>query len=218
VFAPGNEPQFFNNRKYFEDLGTDWYRAQFAGWSGERFVGEATPGYMMLRHHPDVIAARIKETIPDARMLAILRNPVDRTRSAMVHFIKRELIPPEADLMELVRSTPPKRDKLGLIVGGLYAASLEPFRATFGDQLTVLLHDDLRDHARGVYEHALRHIGAAPGFVPADLEEVVWSNQHIAPRRELTPAERSELYEFFAADIDALSELIGRDLGMWRPK
>jgi hypothetical protein len=218
VFAPGTEPQFFNNRKHFEDLGTDWYRAQFAGWSGEALVGEATPGYMMLRHRPDVVAARIHETIPDARLLAILRNPVDRTRSAMLHFIKRDRIPPDADLMELVRSTPPRRDKLGLIVGGLYAASLEPYREIFGDQLAVVLHDDVRDHAREVYEHALRHIGAAPGFVPADLDEVVWSNQKGAPRPELTPAERSELYEYFAADIRALSELIGRDLDMWRPK
>ena len=82
----------------------------------------------------------------------------------------------------------------------------------------MLLLDDVRDRAREVYEHALRHIGVAPGFVPVDLDEVVWSNQQSARPRELTPAERGELYEFFAADIRALSELIGRDLGMWRPK
>ena len=217
VFAPRTEPQFFNNKNHFEELGPDWYRAEFADWSGEPIVGEATPGYMMLRHHPEVVAARIQATIPDVRLLAILRNPIDRTRSAMVHFIKHERIAPDADLMDLVRATPPARDPLALITGSLYAASLEPFREVFGDQLLVLLQDDVRTDAARVYARALQHVGAAPGFVPPDLDEVVWSNQTSAPRETLTLEDRRELYEFFADDIDALSGMLGRDLDMWRP-
>ena len=64
-------------------LGLDWYRAQFESWAGESILGEATPGYMMWRHHPRRVAERIKEVVPDARLIAILRNPVDRAQSAL---------------------------------------------------------------------------------------------------------------------------------------
>lgn len=45
IFTAGREIEFFNSAKQF-DQGTSWYRQQFEGWDGERFVGEATPGYM----------------------------------------------------------------------------------------------------------------------------------------------------------------------------
>ena len=53
VFTASREIEFFNNRDRYEDQGASWYREQFEGWDGEAIVGEATPGYMFWRHHPD---------------------------------------------------------------------------------------------------------------------------------------------------------------------
>src|SRR5215207_2785995 len=72
IYASPYEIGFFNSPKRFAELGAEWYRAQFAGWNGQRIVGEATPGYMMWRHEPQEVAERIKETIPTARLIAIL--------------------------------------------------------------------------------------------------------------------------------------------------
>ena len=58
---------------------------QFSGWAGEPIVGEATPGYMMWRHRPRRVAERIAQVVPDVRLIAILRNPVDRAQSALIH-------------------------------------------------------------------------------------------------------------------------------------
>lgn len=217
VFAAGEEVHFFNDRSHYEDFGTDWYRTQFRGWAGEPSVGEATPGYMMFRHHPDVVAARMAETIPAARVLAILRNPVDRAVSAFAHFVKHELVQPDVELMDRLREYPPERDPLGLIAGGFYATCLEPFRAHFADQLMVLLHDDARRDPRTTYERALQHIGVTRGSVPPDLDEVVWSNRQLTGRYRPTPDDRREIYSYFVHEIASLEVMLGRDLSSWRP-
>src|SRR5258708_35856410 len=74
--APQKEVNFFEQDANFE-RGPDWYRAQFLrARSGQR-VGEATPAYMMVPR----AAERMAALIPDARLIAILRNPVDRAYS-----------------------------------------------------------------------------------------------------------------------------------------
>jgi|SRR5215211_4471420 len=220
VYASPYELGFFNSPKRFGTLGVDWYRAQFDGWEGEAIVGEATPGYMMWRHEPQVVAQRIKATVPDVRLIAILRNPVDRANSAMVHHIKYERLHPRSTLLELAQRKAPEDDRLGLVAGGWFAASLKPFRELFGDQLLVLLHDDIRDDARRVYQVALDHVGATPGFVPPELDELVFSNQQGESaqwRRDVSPEVREELYRYFRDDLRELEQMIGRDLTIWEP-
>jgi hypothetical protein len=219
VFVPSGEIWFFNNVAHrFSDLGVPWYREQFEGWSGEPKVGEATPGYMILRHDPATVARRIHLVVPDVRLIALLRNPVDRANSAMVHQIKRGRLPADSRLIELVHQADPAVRRMGFVPGSLYAASLEPYLDRFGDQLLVQLHDDIKSDARGVYQAALDHIGATQAFVPDSLEEVRESNQGgKRPSRKVSPEDRAELYEYFRDDVARLQDLIGRDLSMWDP-
>lgn len=177
VYTAGRELSFFNRGNRFRRRGLDWYRAQFDGWCGEPVVGEATPGYLIWRHDPEAVAARIQATIPDVRLIAILRNPIDRAYSAMVHQIRRKRLPRETNLLEVVRRSAPEDEWFGFVAGGWYAASLRGYIDRFGPQLLVLLHDDLRADARAVYARSLDHIGASDGFLPSGLERVRFSNQ-----------------------------------------
>lgn len=68
------ELHFFDSR--FE-RGVDWYRGQFDGAEGAKVAAEATPTYM----YDDEAVARMASLVPDARLVAILRNPVDRAYS-----------------------------------------------------------------------------------------------------------------------------------------
>jgi uncharacterized protein (TIGR03086 family) len=226
VYTAPLETQYFHSPGRVESLGTEWYRRLFSGWAGEPIVGEATPGYMMWRHRPRQVARRIAEVLPDVRLVAILRNPVDRAQSAMVHFEKRGKLPARSSLLDVVRRTPPEHDPLCLVTGGWYAASLKPYRELFGDRLLVLLHDDVTDEPRRLYEQVLLHIGAASHFVPADLEAVVFSNQQpdagdadeeASVARELSNDERQQLFAYFRDDVHVLEEMIDRDLSNWDP-
>ncbi|MEJ7583617.1 MAG: hypothetical protein WKF43_05885 [Acidimicrobiales bacterium] len=112
---------------------------------------------------------------------------------------------------------PPEQDWLGLVDGGRYAASLEPFLSRFGDRLLILLHDDIRDGPRSGYEQALDHIGATGGYLPPGLADVVSSNLQGGEAGPAISAEdRAQLFELFSEDVARLETMIGRDLSMWR--
>jgi uncharacterized protein (TIGR03086 family) len=201
--------------------GLAWPRGRELGWAGEPIVGEATPGYMMWRAKPRAVAQRIEQVVPDVRLIAVLRNPVDRANSAMVHHIRKGRLPRDADLLDLVRGEPPEEERFGLVAGGWYAASLKLYLQTFGDHLLVLLHDDVRDDPGGAYEAVLRHVGARPDFVPPELDRVVFSNQEgvLADwRRDVSPEVRWELYQYFRDDIRRLERMFGLDLSIWKPR
>ena len=65
--------------KRFAGIVTDWedYCRLFAGVRRERAIGEATPWYLWSK----TAAARIAKCVPNAKILIILRNPIDRAFS-----------------------------------------------------------------------------------------------------------------------------------------
>lgn len=70
------EPYFFVDEY---ERGPDYYwRSCYAdGWQGQTLVGEAQTAHLFLPYVPQ----RIQQTVPDARLIVILRNPVDRAFS-----------------------------------------------------------------------------------------------------------------------------------------
>ncbi|MGK2927381.1 MAG: sulfotransferase family protein [Lysobacterales bacterium] len=70
------EPFFFEEEY---ERGPEYYwRTYFAdGWRGQSLVGEARTSHLFLPY----VTRRIYETVPDARLVAILRNPVERAFS-----------------------------------------------------------------------------------------------------------------------------------------
>ena len=78
----GKEPGYFSHRW---EMGLDWYRSRYAGYKGQKAIGDATPSYLS---HPES-ARRIKEAAPDARFIVALRNPVERAVSHYWHRVKR---------------------------------------------------------------------------------------------------------------------------------
>ena len=74
VFTASTEIGFFSGAGKFAK-GAEWYATQFEGWTGERIVGEATPAYMMYRHDPKVVAARIRSFDQEMRLLARAAEP-----------------------------------------------------------------------------------------------------------------------------------------------
>ncbi|MCB0704401.1 MAG: sulfotransferase [Saprospiraceae bacterium] len=76
------ELDFFVEKKYLEK-GIDWYKSQFPGPATIR--GESSQNYTK-RHHPDYtgIPERIKQIIPDVKLIYIVRDPVERYRSHYV--------------------------------------------------------------------------------------------------------------------------------------
>jgi len=69
------EPHFF---EYEFEHGLDYYFDRYYGhWNGERVRGDARVAHFHLPYVPP----RIRQCFPDARLIAILRNPVERAYS-----------------------------------------------------------------------------------------------------------------------------------------
>ncbi|NNE18897.1 MAG: sulfotransferase [Myxococcales bacterium] len=76
VPAVRKEVHFFD--RHFA-RGLAWYQEQFPSAVAGVITGEASPYYLFHPHVPE----RVRSAIPDARLIAILRDPVDR---ALHHF------------------------------------------------------------------------------------------------------------------------------------
>jgi hypothetical protein len=130
------------------------------------------------------------------------------------------------ELLEWLRNVDPKSDRLRLVAGGWYAASLEPYVERFGARLRVFLQDEMVDDPERLYLRTLEHIGTSSDFLPPALRRVRhrgkapetsrYAEDEGAPR-PLTPDERAEAYVYFRGDVERLEELLGRDLSIWRP-
>ena len=74
-------------------LGEDWYREQFVEAGAQQRCGEITPYYLF---HP-AAAARIQALLPQARLIVLLRDPVERALSQYFHSLRLGLEPLELE-------------------------------------------------------------------------------------------------------------------------
>jgi hypothetical protein len=217
VFAPPIELNWFNDVDTMRARGSRWYQLQFDTWRDEPVLGESSPAYLKRISRPELVAERIHRRISDARLVAIVRDPVERFQSAVRMYIKRGRLPADVEPIDLVRRGDPLVDELDLIGAGLYSACLYPYRQRFGEQLLVLDHADIVDRPVEVYERVLRHVGADPGFVPPDLDRVRFSDRSTISLPELTDAQRRLIYMAFRLDVEELEAMLDWDLSAWDP-
>ncbi len=136
------------------------YRALFADASGQRAVGEASPRYLHVAGVPEQLSTEL----PDARVIAILREPA---RRAYADYLVRQrkgterrsfaaLIEAEAPRMH----EPPPPGARPILHHGLYHAHLRRWLSVIPrDRLLVLLHDDLVADASGCFARLSHFLG-----------------------------------------------------------
>lgn len=111
----------------------DRYEALFDGANGEPILGDVSPRYLSDAN----AAARIAAEAPDARLVAVLRNPVQRGYSAYLRRV-RDGIEPASDFREAIRDEPRRlRERWatsGYVTNGFYARQLQPYSELFGKE------------------------------------------------------------------------------------
>ncbi|MCS4136396.1 hypothetical protein GGP44_003074 [Salinibacter ruber] len=83
---PEGELHFFDGRGKYADRwnwGREWYEAQFQDAASSDLCGDKTPTYSYVPGVPK----RMNEVVPDAKILWILRDPVDRAYSNYWHAV-----------------------------------------------------------------------------------------------------------------------------------
>lgn len=176
------EPMFFDCEGktlppgyYFNPVCTtlEDYQALFAGATPDRSArGEASTVYLYSPEAP----GRIRRHVPDAKLVAILRDPAERAYSHYLYFRQHGREPRKTFAAALADE--PERLRQGVYSGfcyrarGFYAAQLERYRAVFPpEQLRVHLYEDFCSDRAGVVRDILRFIGVDDTLLP-DLSRV----------------------------------------------
>jgi len=130
------------------------YLALFAGASDERYLGESSTHYTKLPRITGV-AERIAELSPQARILYLMRDPVERTVSHYRFAIKKRT--ERRSLLDAVRSDP-----LYIAVSD-YAAQLQPYLDVFGgDRIWVGTLETMIADPAGELLRLHRWLGVTP--------------------------------------------------------
>lgn len=156
VVTPKKELNFFSYDGVW-DLGLDWYRSQFPG--GDATVAvDASPSYLPAPEAP----ARIRECIPDARLVAILRDPVDRTY-AHYHWLHSWEAEPRS-FEDVVRAElDGEPTPMGCVDASRYAIHLERYAAHFPrTQLLVVDFRQLSDRPADTFTDICTFAGLRP--------------------------------------------------------
>jgi hypothetical protein len=148
------ELQFFT-REHWRDQ-VNWYRAQFDASAAVR--GESSPTYSMNPVLGDV-PERMHALIPDARLVYILRDPVERLLAHWVEWVhitheRRSLTESLADYESPLNP---------YVAASRYAHQLEWFAARYDDsQILVLDQQDLLDRRAETLDEVFAFVGLPP--------------------------------------------------------
>lgn len=175
VFMPyRKEPVYFGadlakRPPYLDEAG---YLALFDPADGAKAIGEATVWYLYSQTAP----AEIKALAPDARIIIMLRNPVEMAHSLHRHWLwsANEDI---ADFGEAVAAEPDRaagrrlpsnvEQPIGLRYTwlGKYTPHVRRFLDAFGpDRVLVLIYDDLAQDGRRIGRQTLGFLGLDAGY------------------------------------------------------
>lgn len=208
------EIHFFDiNHARGMDWGMDWYMAHFPPRGEALVVGEASPFYLF---HPEV-PARMAAAVPRVKLIALLRNPVDRALSQYHLNLRRgnetrsfedaiaegpELLP-GSDHGDIVRAR-----RSSYVPRGRYAEQLERWFGVFPrEQLLIVKSEDLYADPPRIVHEAFAHLDLPP------WPSVRFRARHRADYPAVDAATRRRLEEYYAPHNQRLYALLDRDLG-----
>jgi hypothetical protein len=163
------------------------YDRLFAG--ATRIRGEASPGYAVYPHDAEV-PDRIAEIAPDARLVYLVRDPVER---AIAHYAEHVIQGAEARAAA-VALDPGVLDAGGLespyLAASRYATQAERYLRRFApEQLLIVDSAELRRRRREALGKIFAHVGAEPEFWDPSFSVEHYSRTTDNTRR--TAAERA---------------------------
>ena len=165
AFCRLKEPNFFNkDREYAK--GLSYYESLFDEQPGTLAKGEGTTRYSLLGLWPET-PLRIHAYRPQARIIYMVRHPLDRIRSHVRERRGNRLDDPRATMLEIIRDVPAVLD------GGYYYRALSTYQEWFSDpRVRVIFFEDLVDDAAAVFEEAAHFLGIDPSLRESDVREI----------------------------------------------
>jgi len=241
VSMPDPELHYFS-REY--SRGDQWYLSQFPQRASALIAGEKSNSYL---EDPEA-AVRIASKLPDAKLVAQLRNPVERAYSHYCMMYRRGEVGRHVEAYLDPRSSKDQR----LISGGFYCRQLRAYYDRFpSERLLVTFYETIEARPQQQLSAVRAFLGLPVGEASEPIRIKVKDKttpmlrpglrrllrpmkQVVAPFRDNRyfrklhgalaaevsyspfPDEiRHRLVDHYAPDVEALGQLVGRDLSGW---
>jgi hypothetical protein len=159
--------------------GEAWYRQQFSAAAPGQWCGEITPYYLF---HPEA-PTRIHRLVPRAKLMVLLRDPVERSLSQYFHSRRLGL-----ESLELEQALAAEQERLmgadmvlatadgchrshqehSYLARSRYGEQVQRLEALFpAEQLLVLRSEDLFEQPQRLWQQLLVFLGLEPWPLPA---------------------------------------------------
>jgi hypothetical protein len=212
------EVHFFDR---FFDKGLPWYKTYFPLQYRNLIAGDSTPYYLLYPHAPK----RALACVPNAKLIVLLRNPIDRAYSFHNMNFKRPDVDEPLSFEEAIKAEPERLagemekmiadetyvsynyEHYSYLTGGTYIEQLKNWCKFFSkEQMLILKSEDLFRDPASIYQQVLEVLGLP-----------IWNlkaYKNANPREYSSPLSsetRSCLTEYFQPYNEALYKYLGVD-------
>jgi hypothetical protein len=216
LFLPAAKELHFFNLRLHRGLGR---YARIFDEAGDRKPGEITPSYGVM---PEWRIRLMRSLIPDARIVLIVRNPIDRAWSHAIMKLTRTRNVRREDVTceELWRHFMSDESQ----VRGRFTEIIDRWTGIFPEQqLHVAFHDDIVERPKGMLSDIFEHIGVTTDIDWNSLPytqiidrgvrggtDVIGSTSGTLP-----PVQRAILRDIYAGEIETLADRLGGPAKRW---
>lgn len=225
------ETDFFIAEKNLS-LGQPWYESQFQ--AAARHCGEASPNYTKWPYYQGV-PERMQSLVPDARLVYVVRDPVERMISHFGHRVSQQK---EARPIDVALQ--PTSD--WYLAPSRYHTQLCQFQKYYPlERMLVVSSEDLRDERRATLCRIFEFLGVAADFDCQRFDrefhrteqkfqtKAPWRKRVLAklgvpvkqppplpsPPREVADQTRQALIDCLRPEVEALRSLTGQRFDRW---
>lgn len=192
------------------------YEALFDAAPDTALRGESTVFYL----YDTAAQRRIRELVPAAKLIAVLRDPVERAHSNWAH-LRGAGLEPEADFTAALGAESRRIDDgwahfWHYTAQGRYGEQLAHLDTLFGpEQVLLIRYRDLRDAPGETVDRVCGFLGVRTGIVDGVPRHNVRPDV-FGRTAGPTPQERAEALTRFADDVPRVAARTGWDLTDWQ--
>ena len=213
--CPIKEPNYFSfeeiekQKLYYRSVhirSLKKYEALFSGVKTEKAIGEASVSYL---YYP-LVPLKIKQIVPQAKAIMLLRNPVDRAFSHYLMDVRLGYVNINFDNIIARKSSHRMLDLYyqQYVSLGLYYNQVKRYFDVFGNNnVSVIIFDELKTNARAVVKSLYSFLDVDTDYEPDTAQK---KNEFLMPNNKLMRL----LYENRAART-AAKALLPKSIATW---
>jgi len=210
------ELHFFDNEKMFKNNAPDYNELykHFTFLPEHKVAGECTPVYMFW--NPSM--PRIKEYNPDIKIIAILRNPVERAFSQWNMYKLKGEAPLDFYTYittedELIKQALPLQPRDSYVARGIYAEQVKRIYSLFKKENVLFLkYEDFKNQP-------VPELNKMFDFLGIDKNQFVFKDRKLLSleyERKIKPEEKEYLLKVYTPSINELEKMLGWDCSDWK--